>query len=733
MTSNSAPRSTYLLLISLMVPACTAVLVAFYLYRYGKGIPGGGEDLHLRMNLIAIGAGVCAAMAAALDVALLIVYRQRNRFERVQRRQRQILEDMLEERLRMTRALDVLSASQQVTLAIKQETSFERIATVVLEQIEAFARAEDVVVFATRPDGELEPRARRWMSINTYGSTVETQSLELELPYEAMIKNQPTRNYNELSGEYSVAIPYSTTDGIRGVVLVRRNASDDPDFMSDLVQFENALVQLVKGVSVGLKFSAIWDRAIKDEMTGLFNKNHFNKEMPRLLRESIRNGRSFTMVMLDVDKFKHINDTFGHLPGDQVLRQVAGILLENLRTTDIAFRYGGEELCLICQETVDEDAARFAERLRSIIAHTEFRTDTGQLIPLTASFGIAEFDPATMTGETELKLRCDEALYHAKKEGRNQVVICRGTDDFEPLERSGDVATEVKRRLGLAGDNTPLEEAIIVSDRRTTAAKPGKVAKALAEQPELAALGDSQRGEAATQAHDAAAVAANDLEFVTSASFSIRKLAEQIIAAADANGERLAEVARIAEVAAIAIQESRRLPSARPGEKEDSATVKARERAALTRESLAMRRVEGEDDESAGSDAGDSESAKPKRKRAARKRKTPTNKIEVGDLEELEASAAPLEEESPPPARTSRRKTTRKRKTAAEKAEEARIEAEKHAADDSDRLDYITDEEAEQLAAGEAPSKRMRKASGESSVSSESGEEGESWSPRKHW
>ncbi|MCA8938321.1 MAG: GGDEF domain-containing protein, partial [Planctomycetes bacterium] len=349
------------------------------------------------------------------------------------------------------------------------------------------------------------------------------------------MRGQPQRHFDRRTGAYSIALPYSTPDGLRGVILIARDANEDPDFISEMEQFEGSLVQLVKGVSAGLKFAAVWDRAIKDEATGLFNKNHFNKELPKILQATLKHSQPFSMIMLDIDKFKHVNDTFGHIPGDQVLAQVSAIMLENLRDGDMAFRYGGEELCILALNTVGDDAGAYAERIRTIIAHTEFRTSAGQLIPITASIGVAEFDPKTMRGEKELKEACDSALYFGKENGRNVAVVCEGQGKFCALERTGDIATEVKRRLGLAGDNQPLEEAQPKGDRRAATQKSGKVGQAIRD-GDLEPLDD---------------------RMVTSESMrldpgrSIRKLAEQIIAAADDNEERLAEVARIAEVAAV--------------------------------------------------------------------------------------------------------------------------------------------------------------------------------------
>jgi hypothetical protein len=182
--------------------------------------------------------------------------------------------------------------------------------------------------------------------------------------------------------------------------------------------------------------------------------------------------------------------------------------------------------------------------MRQILAHTEVRFDGGSLIPVSASFGVAEFDPTSMDSEKDLMDACDRALYEAKNGGRNLVVVHRGGEEFETLERGGDVATEVKRRLGLAGDNTPLVDPANAVDRRATAG--GETAGNPADSGDAGANGAGAPALARpTQAE------------------SIRKVAEEIVAAVAAkDGGSLAEFAQIAGIAAAALQESRRTPGA---------------------------------------------------------------------------------------------------------------------------------------------------------------------------
>ena len=125
--------------------------------------------------------------------------------------------------------------------------------------------------------------------------------------------------------------------------------------------------------------------------------------------------------MFDIDHFKSINDTRGHLTGDAVLRQMAALAAANVRRDDVLARVGGEEFALLVPEIPVESARHVAEKLRTIVASTPFRFDEGE-IAVTASFGVAGITPDAPVSPMELYRRADERLYHAKKGGRNRVM-----------------------------------------------------------------------------------------------------------------------------------------------------------------------------------------------------------------------------------------------------------------------------------------------------------------------
>lgn len=155
---------------------------------------------------------------------------------------------------------------------------------------------------------------------------------------------------------------------------------------------------------------------VVDPLTGVFNRRKFHDVLDRAVSNAVRHGHRFALLMIDIDHFKHINDTFGHQVGDDVLRSACERINGTVRSTDQLFRVGGEEFCLLASVAADEDVAPLAEKLRKVVAEQPFPV-AGKI---TASIGIAHF----REGDTQeaLYARADDAMYQAKRKGRNCVV-----------------------------------------------------------------------------------------------------------------------------------------------------------------------------------------------------------------------------------------------------------------------------------------------------------------------
>jgi len=162
-----------------------------------------------------------------------------------------------------------------------------------------------------------------------------------------------------------------------------------------------------------------FEMAITDQLTGLYNRRYMQTHLDGLFNRAQRESKSLSLLMMDMDHFKQVNDTHGHAVGDEVLMEFARRLQRNVRGLDLACRFGGEEFVVVMPET-DPDFARIvAERLREDVAGQPFDTEAGPL-DITISIGIASSNEETKNGDDLLK-KADEALYRAKDEGRNRV------------------------------------------------------------------------------------------------------------------------------------------------------------------------------------------------------------------------------------------------------------------------------------------------------------------------
>lgn len=160
--------------------------------------------------------------------------------------------------------------------------------------------------------------------------------------------------------------------------------------------------------------------AAHDQLTGLLNRREFQERTENELERSKRYGLVFSILMLDLDHFKSINDTYGHAFGDEVLESVGSLINEEIRTTDLGARYGGEEFCILLSESTLDEAYQFCERLRKKISNLSFEPSGNSSLNVTCSMGVTEFNDRDASLQNLLN-QADEALYEAKEMGRNQV------------------------------------------------------------------------------------------------------------------------------------------------------------------------------------------------------------------------------------------------------------------------------------------------------------------------
>ena len=193
-------------------------------------------------------------------------------------------------------------------------------------------------------------------------------------------------------------------------------------FIQVIIQDQTELVEAKKEVEA---------LSITDAMTGMFNFRYFKQNLEKDFERSRRHNEDLSIILMDVDNFKHYNDNNGHPAGDKLLKELGDILKKSVRTTDVACRYGGEEFVIICPHTNAESAKILAERVRKNIESHPF--DFAQNQPLgmvSVSIGISSVKEHALQSTEEMKESADSALYEAKRNGRNQVKI------FLPLKKA---------------------------------------------------------------------------------------------------------------------------------------------------------------------------------------------------------------------------------------------------------------------------------------------------------
>jgi diguanylate cyclase (GGDEF)-like protein len=176
----------------------------------------------------------------------------------------------------------------------------------------------------------------------------------------------------------------------------------------------------------------LWKLSHTDELTGHFNRRHIMSRLDEEVARGIRYGSRLSVVLADIDHFKHINDTFGHLAGDRALQAIADLFRSKLRESDLIGRFGGEEFLLILPHTDLTGAEAFCHRLRDHVANHPVQL-AEQLVYITSSFGLANLSPEIDTSQKLLRM-ADRNLYRAKTEGRNRVVAERNDAPFSALE-----------------------------------------------------------------------------------------------------------------------------------------------------------------------------------------------------------------------------------------------------------------------------------------------------------
>jgi len=226
----------------------------------------------------------------------------------------------------------------------------------------------------------------------------------------------------------AAALPFTMKDQQVGVCFLRTTGADPALTRADCQFAETVIRTAVAAMEKAYDFeTAVSDKkrleklAATDPLTGCLNRRALADALAQELDRARRYDLAITILLADIDRFKDVNDTRGHVAGDAVLRQVGEILHREARSVDIVARYGGEEFVIVMPETAPDGAVTFAERLRARIEEHNFADPGGEPLNVTVSIGLASFPNERITGADSFVSLADQALYRAKNDGRNLV------------------------------------------------------------------------------------------------------------------------------------------------------------------------------------------------------------------------------------------------------------------------------------------------------------------------
>ncbi len=230
-------------------------------------------------------------------------------------------------------------------------------------------------------------------------------------------ENDPRFFRSEASSVKSlICLPLIVKEEAIGVINIA-NKKNDKFFNQDDLDFMGALANQA---AIAISNAQLYELAITDGLTKLYIRRHFEYLLDAEIKRSSRYKHAISLLMMDIDNFKPINDTYGHQIGDEMLRKISKVIKDTIRKIDLPCRYGGEEFALILPETPKKFARKISERLRKRISEIKVKTRDNQEISPTVSIGISDFPIDAQ--EKELLINCaDQALYFSKKMGKNCV------------------------------------------------------------------------------------------------------------------------------------------------------------------------------------------------------------------------------------------------------------------------------------------------------------------------
>jgi diguanylate cyclase (GGDEF)-like protein len=332
--------------------------------------------------------------------------------------------ELMSQRRELEGEVDFLSVMREALITVTQDLAAEIVLQKVLELTSDIVRAngrEEIGIFKCGDNGKAALHAHRKDGITTFGRTLEKMPIDRRNVAECVEYKRLFRLGEE--DQLDIALPLTAdreTVGVLKVIVPLEGPRDEK--LLNAEQLEKNLQNFANTVALAIKTPDLYTRTITDGLTSLHSKRHFLSQMPTFFEMAKRHDEPLSLMMIDIDHFKKINDTYGHLTGDIVLKTVAAILKKRSRASDSVYRYGGEEISILMPETTLKEAETLAERLIKKVESKKITGANGEEVHVTISVGVSRF-VADMSDFQQIVDNADKALYEAKRTGRNRVCV----------------------------------------------------------------------------------------------------------------------------------------------------------------------------------------------------------------------------------------------------------------------------------------------------------------------
>ncbi len=318
----------------------------------------------------------------------------------------------------LTESATIVTRQAELALALSGTLDLDAVLALVLESILELVPYKRAVIYMTGNEGLVKAAER-------FGPFGDGASCPPDLPGGVVRNGEVAPPTVFRDDEGWTTFPLAKGGHALGYLCVQRAGDDGTQGWRDIAGSFAASAAIA--VSNARMYSRLESMASVDQLTNLLNRRAFMSEAIRIMERAARDERSVSAIMLDIDRFKKINDAYGHAAGDEVLRATAARLQNELRAGDIAGRFGGEEFVILLADTEKASAGVVAERIRARLAAAPIQY-SGGAIAMTASLGIAAKPPRATESLAALIDRADAAMYRAKRAGRNRVRFAEAVD-----------------------------------------------------------------------------------------------------------------------------------------------------------------------------------------------------------------------------------------------------------------------------------------------------------------